>query len=357
MTNKKLSKEAFDNISEFSREFPQLSPIILEKDEFVTDVISSIASIENPDFFIVFCGGACLSKSYKILKRMSEDIDFKIVLREGVEMSKSQRGKKLSLLMNDVVQILVKSGWAATEEILREGKRSRDGNTYTNFDLLYTSSFQGSSIVRPYVKLEFNFTELQSSPSVSVVNKMTADLLAFQENSHGALPLEAKGVQVKCISLPEALAEKLISFPRRLMKQLEKYPELSPGEALIDEKGWDVALVRHLYDVYEILKKTDTNLISQDIITGVIEKDKNDFKNQDPQFSLDPLGQLQKALDLAARGEVSNVLKKQYIQFIGDMVYGENPPSYDDALGVFSNALSASGVLNNSPPPKITPKK
>ena len=134
------------------------------------------------------------------------------------------------------------------------------------------------------------------------------------------------------------------------MKQLAKDPSLSAEQALSEEKGWDKALVRHLYDVHQIMLKTDNNISPSVVLPFVIEKDQQDFKNQDNMFVTDPWGQLEKALLLAqGPSDVQVVLKKQYDQFVQDMVYAQVSPSYEEALEVFSKVL-----LNERP--SISPK-
>jgi predicted nucleotidyltransferase component of viral defense system len=55
-------------------------PAIIEKDYYVTHIINSLSGIENEYFRLIFAGGTCLAKAHKIVKRMSEDVDFKIQL-------------------------------------------------------------------------------------------------------------------------------------------------------------------------------------------------------------------------------------------------------------------------------------
>lgn len=73
-----------------------LANSIIEKDYYVTQVIQAISNTENDYFRLVFAGGTCLAKAHKVVKRMSEDIDFKIQIKETVRsLSKSQCLKKL----------------------------------------------------------------------------------------------------------------------------------------------------------------------------------------------------------------------------------------------------------------------
>lgn len=62
-------------------EYLGLDEAVIEKDYYVTQVIEALSTIENEYFRLIFCGGTCLAKAHKIVKRMSEDIDFKVQLK------------------------------------------------------------------------------------------------------------------------------------------------------------------------------------------------------------------------------------------------------------------------------------
>ena len=66
-----------------------ISRYAVEKDYYVTQAISVITKIENESFELVFQGGTCLAKAHRIIKRMSEDCDFRIHLKpEALQMCK-----------------------------------------------------------------------------------------------------------------------------------------------------------------------------------------------------------------------------------------------------------------------------
>jgi predicted nucleotidyltransferase component of viral defense system len=72
-------------------------PSIIEKDYYVTQVIHALSGIENEYFRLIFAGGTCLAKAHKIVKRMSEDVAFKIQLKNTSEIfSKSCLLKELN---------------------------------------------------------------------------------------------------------------------------------------------------------------------------------------------------------------------------------------------------------------------
>jgi predicted nucleotidyltransferase component of viral defense system len=71
-----------------------LPPGIFEKDLLLTEVLQAINTTDREDIGLVFCGGTCLSKAHGLIDRMSEDIDFKLVVPQG--LSRSARSRRLS---------------------------------------------------------------------------------------------------------------------------------------------------------------------------------------------------------------------------------------------------------------------
>ncbi len=82
-----ISDELAEAIQDFAAEYQTLESYVLEKDIFVVEAIQSILSTQEDTFQLVFCGGTCLSKAYNLLERMSEDVDFKIVVKKGLTKS------------------------------------------------------------------------------------------------------------------------------------------------------------------------------------------------------------------------------------------------------------------------------
>jgi hypothetical protein len=55
----------------------------VEKDWFVVEAIQILLGLDRDDFVPVFSGGTSLLKAHGLIKRFSEDIDFKLKLSEG----------------------------------------------------------------------------------------------------------------------------------------------------------------------------------------------------------------------------------------------------------------------------------
>ena len=59
-------------------------PAPIEKDWHILRAMGAIASIDAAPFKFVFAGGTSLARAHKIVRRMSEDVDFKIMELAGV---------------------------------------------------------------------------------------------------------------------------------------------------------------------------------------------------------------------------------------------------------------------------------
>ncbi|MDY7576728.1 nucleotidyl transferase AbiEii/AbiGii toxin family protein [Herbaspirillum sp. RTI4] len=335
---KRLPKEIIEKISDFETESELSLPgFALEKDYFVLDAITLIQALPaSPDFRFVFCGGTCLAKAYGILHRMSEDVDFKLVPTEvTAQLPKATLRRRLSAFVKNVITSLEAGGFGKNSIT----RRSLDSNSYSCLDVEYESAFSKPSSLRPHLLLELNHSTLRAPTETHKVGLLLDKLTSGAYQS----PIE-----IECISLREALAEKLVSFPRRLALQLQKD---NTDTVLDPSSGWDKALVRHLYDVHQIIQhapvaQLDASDLAR-ILSGVIANDAIEFQNQHPQFYLTPLAQLSKALTWA--GESEN-LKIQYDAFVADMVYAspENTPSFAEALDVFSRTLQTTMTLMSS---------
>jgi len=334
---RKLSPAIIERISDFEAESDlSVQGFALEKDHFVLEAIKLIKSLPtSQDFRFVFCGGTCLAKAYGLLHRMSEDVDFKLIpTLATAHLSKTALRNKLSDFIKEVIENLENGGFGKGTIV----RRSLDNNNYSSLDIQYESAFSKPSSLRSHLQIELNHSQLRTPTQIKPVG-LLLDKLIFNEYR--------EPIELECISIQEALAEKLISFPRRLALQLEK---VRSDQALEASLGWDKALVRHLYDVHQITQNTSPEKLSShelaEVVSNVIIHDAIEFQNQHPLFCTNPFDQLTHALAHAANNEK---LKFQYNAFIMDMVYApsETIPSFDQALSVFSKVLENILTLNN----------
>lgn len=292
-----------------------ISEYALEKDYIVTDALQAIFSLQHPQFDFVFCGGTCFSKAYGSLDRISEDVDIKVILKPGIIFSKSELRDALSQLKPTVISALVKAGFDEKDI----NKQASDENKYLVFDANYDTHFIKAKEMRSNMKLELNYTTLSLAPQDRPIGLLLSGL------SDG----KPYTFQTKCVDLREGIIEKLISFPRRLAMYL-----------VDSSRDLDKTLVRHLFDVHQIIKAhpgvLDETQLLQNILIEKLNQDAKDFANQHPEFLIDPLSELRKAMMFAKENPIISTM---YINFIRDMVYSSDSPSFDEAFHTFNQSL------------------
>lgn len=72
-------KPSLQDLLEVQRQFELPSPVLVEKDWYVVTALAAINTADVKPFRLVFSGGTALSRAHRLIRRMSEDIDLKIV--------------------------------------------------------------------------------------------------------------------------------------------------------------------------------------------------------------------------------------------------------------------------------------
>lgn len=182
---------------------------------------------------MVFCGGTCLAKAHKIVQRMSEDIDFKIIYKHSKQtISKSKMQKFLRQFKNMILSKLYES------QLTVENIIALNENKYFKADLKYDSAFSIHAILRPHLLVEFTFSDVKLETELLSVRTLIEETLQLPQ-------LQTLDV-VECISCIETAIEKWVALTRKI-------------SAI--ERGYyndDPSLIRHVYDLTAI---SNCNLI------------------------------------------------------------------------------------------------
>ena len=283
-----------------------LAEAVIEKDLLITEVLRTVVAVESDGIQLVFCGGTCLSKAHGLIERMSEDIDFKLVLPQG--LSRSARSRLLSQFKKRLAAVLVDAGFAVpANEII-----ARDENSYVSLNLHYESRFAPVASLRPEIKVELNARPpvLPTSP-LPIASMLDVLIQAPRTDLH-----------VECIGVEETLAEKVLSFLRRTA-------EARAGRNRAD---YDDRLVRHLYDVRAIARGREGLALPHEHFAVMVTGDAVQYCNQYPEFEQDPVGQMRVVLD--ALHHEADAFERDYLRFVDELVFGE-PVTFAEARAVF----------------------
>jgi predicted nucleotidyltransferase component of viral defense system len=159
-------KPSLQDLLEVQKRFELPSPVLVEKDWYVVTALAAINTADVKPFRLVFSGGTALSKAYRLIRRMSEDIDLKIV-------SDQPRSRpELRKLRDIVTGVLLQAGFQFDPENPAH-RESGNASRYTVYHLPYTPQLTGEGALRPEIKIETAVWPLRL-PSVerSVTNGM-----------------------------------------------------------------------------------------------------------------------------------------------------------------------------------------
>jgi hypothetical protein len=101
-------RPSLQDLLEVQQRFDLPSPALVEKDWYVVKALAAINTADTKPFTLVFSGGTALSRAHRVIRRMSEDIDLKIVS----DAPHSRR--ELRKLRDNITGALLVAGFSST---------------------------------------------------------------------------------------------------------------------------------------------------------------------------------------------------------------------------------------------------
>jgi predicted nucleotidyltransferase component of viral defense system len=287
------NRPTLEQLLEVQEHFGLPGPALVEKDWYVVKALAAIAAVDTGDFRLVFGGGTALSRAYRLTKRMSEDVDLKIVREKA-----PSRGE-LRKLRSDITAALFAAGFEFDPANDDHRKTMYEGR-YTKYQLPYRPVAEGKGILRPDVQIETSFWPLRRE----AVEK---SVISFVAEAYGREP---EVPQVACSSILETAAEKLVGLTWRAGSELAGLREAR-----------DPTLVRHIYDLHVIRESFDTAEAAA-LAHEVMKVDAETRGDKFPAWQKDPLGETLRAIEGIPKDQV---FVDGYASFCRDMVYGDRP--------------------------------
>jgi predicted nucleotidyltransferase component of viral defense system len=294
-----LNDETQRQFREVQAYFRLPSIALVEKDLHVVRAIAALASLDASPFRLVFGGGTALARAHKLVHRMSEDVDFKIVPHMAADVSRSVLRQQLGELRAKITAALLAAGFAF-DPADPACTKSRNENRYTIWHLPYARTDGAGEGLRPTIMIETTYATLRQAAITKPISSFVAE--AFER------PPEVPAIA--CVSLAETAAEKLVSLTRRTAMELAGL-----------SRATDPALVRHIYDLHVMREHVDLDLVAT-MARSIAEADAKEFRNQYPDYQADIIGETRKALT-ALSDDVTH--RNRYDSFVAAMVYGEKP--------------------------------
>lgn len=279
------------DLLEVQQYFGLPSPALVEKDFRVAQALAAIHATDIAPIRLIFGGGTALSRAHRCTRRMSEDIDLRIVSDE--EPSRAD----LRQLRDALTESLLAAGFCfdPNNPAHREsGNQSR----YTIYRLPYDPLLRGEGALRPEIKIETALWPLRQ-PSIDL------PVSSFVAEAFKRLPELSS---ISCVSVVETVADKFVALTRRA------------GAELADANSpRDTALVRHIYDLHVARPHYDPARVAS-LIHEIMLADAEAYGNQFPAYRANPMAETLRAIDGLANDPNYS---QRYEEFLRNMVYGD----------------------------------
>lgn len=290
---------SLQELIEVQRYFGLPSTALVEKDWYVVKALAAITSVDITPFRLVFGGGTALSRAHRLIRRMSEDIDLKIIAHDNNTRSALRR------LRDTITDALVKAGFAFNPDDPTQ-RESANSSRYTLYHLPYTPITAGVGVLRPEIQIETAVWPLRRP----TVERRVISFIAE------AMKRPAEVPAISCVSIAETAAEKFVALTRR-----------AGAEQAGAGGPRDPALVRHIYDLHVIRDEYDPADVIE-LARSIIVADVEAYGHQFPAYRDDPIGETRRAV-AGLRDDPG--YRERYETFRRDMVYGETL-DFADAL-------------------------
>ncbi|WP_324809892.1 nucleotidyl transferase AbiEii/AbiGii toxin family protein [Ralstonia pickettii] len=288
---------------------------LLEKDEHLTETLRALFALRPDGVQLVLCGGTSLSKAHRLIERMSEDADLKVVVSDAFFPSKSEVRRRLSDLKALVSETLCLIGLV---EDKAKGQ-AFNGNRYFCSEWSYARHYASVASLRPHLRIELT----ARAPVLKTVTCRVGSLVDLLAGREGAT------FDVETVATAETVAEKVLSFLRR-------YAQHRAG---LLRQDWDTALVRHLYDVHCIyLRQPDALVAARYAFPSLVAGDQKEFGTQFPDFAAAAYQVLSGALKQARDDARTRV---EFTSNLLPLVYGGDIPTFEQAIGDFEKVANA----------------
>ena len=298
-----LDELSLQDLLEVQRHFDLPSPALVEKDWHVVKALAAINTADVKPFRLVFGGGTALSRAHRLTRRMSEDIDLKIV------SDKLPSRAALRKLRDKITSALLQAGFQFDPEN-PEHCDSGNASRYTIYRLPYPPRVSGEGALRPEIQIETAVWPLRRPSVEKSVTSFWAEAFRHQPE----VP------SIPCVALIETVAEKFVALTRRA------------GAELADAGGpRDKTLVRHVYDLHAVRLHYDPVAmiaLAREIMIADVEA----YGHQFPAYRQDPIAETLRAVSGLA---TDDRFARSYVAFLRDMVYGE-APDFKTALATVS---------------------
>jgi predicted nucleotidyltransferase component of viral defense system len=293
-----------------------MSAFAVEKDWWVVQTLSVIYEMKVADH-LVFKGGTSLSKAWKLIERFSEDIDFAIeraFFHFDGELKKKEREKLRKTsgkYVDDIFFNDLKVGFAAKGftdlriELVEEAESDKD----RVINVYYPNVIPSPGYLQPKIQIEIGCRSLREPFSIQSFASLVDEAYPESDFAQAA-------INVPTVNPERTFLEKIFLLHEEFQRPAEKMR--------VDR------LSRHLYDVYKLSKTdfADKALNDKELYETIV----------DHRYKFNRIGHINynlhqpQTINMLPLPEVMEAWKADYETMVEQMIYEENPPSFEKLI-------------------------
>lgn len=261
----------------------------------------------------MFSGGTSLFMAWGLIKRFSEDIDFKVAMPGGM-ISCLQRRRYGDLVLGT----LVHAGFT-----LLGAPVANNESRFFSAELSYPSAFHTPPGLRAHVRLEVTF----QAPALPVIERPVRSLLAQAANT------AAEASAVSCLDPLETAADKLSALAWRVCCRDRRSQEDDP------------TLVRHLHDLAALHERIVGGRAFGSLMRDAMAADADRGGEAVPPSAEDRLARM------LARLTTESLWRSEYEDFVRNVSFAlpEEGITFDAALAALRHIVADSVRVDGTP--------
>ncbi|MCL2712531.1 MAG: nucleotidyl transferase AbiEii/AbiGii toxin family protein [Methanomassiliicoccaceae archaeon] len=283
-------KENFTDLVETVAASTGIRPALIEKDYYVTLFLKALAAKEP---LLIFKGGTCLSKCFKLVERFSEDIDI------NLEDAGSLTRKRRKMLKQNIVDTVNELDLELTNP-----EETRSGKEYNLYEISYPVLFE-STALKQHLEVETYFL-IDSFPNMKMpVSSLIYDHLNERRLDNIITEQGLEPFDILVQSLERTFVDKIFAI----------------CDYYIDNRTDTQS--RHLYDLYKILPHMTLDNKMKDFVEEIrkVREGKRDCPSAEKGFSLS---------DILEKIMAERIYKNDYDTVTSLLLY--ETVTYDDTM-------------------------
>lgn len=264
----------------------------IEKDWYAVEILKVLSKLSDTAS-VIFTGGTSLSKGFNLIKRFSEDLDFKV---SGGRQLKQGDRRRLCHKFVDLIKEI--DGFVSVKH------QSFDEYRKTEVEVEYPKLFETPLSLRQNLKIELFFDDPAADMIPREIQSFVDEYISTNEK-----------VEVLCNNPFYIAADKFNAITWRIYSGKEQF---------------DYTNMRHLYDICALRETiTDLEKFRNKVINNFMSKDKHRVK-EDISFT----ATIQKTIALL---ETDKKYREGYEKFVSSMSYASDNDeiTYDQAVDFY----------------------